>query len=99
MKNQEQAKAESFKVTAGNALPGQEVHVLVFGQLADVTGMQDIYLRDINDTDQLMGRLEQLYSGLRGMKYIVAVDQQMTTGNTPLMDRSTVALLPPFSGG
>ena len=56
-------------------------------------------LNDINDTDSLITVLNKKYSGLMDTKYIIAVNKKLITGNTLLMDNSTVALMPAFSGG
>jgi molybdopterin converting factor small subunit len=43
--------------------------------------------------------LEEKYEQLKGIKYAIAVDKKIVSGNAPLQDKSVVALLPPFSGG
>jgi sulfur-carrier protein len=76
-----------------------QVNVILFGRLTDVTGSNTIAVQDVQDTDQLLHRLKERYPALAGLPYIVAVDKQIILANTRLTDNSTVALLPPYSGG
>ena len=75
------------------------VNVIFFGQLVDITGVNEITVDDIRETDILINRVQKLYPGLRDMNYAYAVDKVVVTGNTPLKENSTVAFMPPFSGG
>lgn len=59
----------------------------------------EIALGDIGDTDALVDELKRRYPALTDAKYMIAVDKQTINGNALLKDGSTVALLPPFSGG
>jgi molybdopterin converting factor small subunit len=76
-----------------------EVNVLIFGQIADITGSTNLAIDDIKDTDQLVQQLTNSYPGLAGAKYAIAVDKKIIKENTTLNASNTVALLPPFSGG
>lgn len=76
-----------------------KVNILLFGQLTDITGTDAIVLEDINDSNALMHSLLLAYPALSNAKYLVAVDKNIISSNTPLSDNCTVALLPPFSGG
>jgi sulfur-carrier protein len=75
-----------------------QVNILFFGQLTDIAGSQ-LTLQDIADTDGLKSELNKLYPALINSKFIITVDKKYITGNTVLSDNSTIALLPPFSGG
>jgi sulfur-carrier protein len=76
-----------------------KIKVLIFGQLSDITGKNSMELSDVRDTDQLIGTLNRLFPTLEKVRYACAVDQKIIRNNTRLLDNSTVALLPPFSGG
>lgn len=76
-----------------------QVTVLFFGQLKDITGGSGILLENISDTDQLLDSLKKTYPGLSAAKFIIAVDKKITDENMILENGSTVALLPPYSGG
>ncbi|MEJ8843311.1 MoaD/ThiS family protein [Lacibacter sp. H375] len=74
------------------------VEVLFFGKLVDIAGAS-LVLNDITSTDELLEQLRLQYPALATEKFIMAVDKKTISTNTSLTDNSTVALLPPFSGG
>ena len=76
-----------------------QVQVMLFGRLTDATGGKQVTVRDVRDTDGLLQQLQSSYPGLVGLPYLVAVDRQIISVNTPLQDGTVVALLPPYSGG
>lgn len=73
--------------------------VLLFGQLAEIIGSKQLEIDGGVDTASLIVELCQQFPALAQSKYIIAVNQEMITGNTILSDNAIVALLPPFSGG
>ncbi|MEO5889432.1 MAG: MoaD/ThiS family protein [Ferruginibacter sp.] len=75
------------------------VNIMLFGQLCDITGTDAIVLENIVDTDRLIDILQRSYPALIHSKYVIAVDKNIVSENTLLPNNSTVALLPPFSGG
>ena len=76
-----------------------KISIIVFGQLTDIIGNDNLVVSDTKDTDSLMEQLHKLYPALADTKFLVAVDKQLITANTILTNNSTIALLPPFSGG
>lgn len=76
-----------------------KTRVLFFGQLVDITGTEELQLDRFADTETLTASLHQQFPALAQSKYVIAVNQEMISGHTILQDNSTVALLPPFSGG
>ena len=75
------------------------MNIIIFGQLTDITGQQNLIINDVNDTDQLVEKLNTMYPAIAGAKFVIAVNKQVVSENTILSNNSTVALLPPFSGG
>ncbi len=75
------------------------ITIRLFGQLTDITGADTLSLQGAVDTDALVTILEKNYPALVNSRYIIAVDKKVISANTPLTEHSTVALLPPFSGG
>jgi len=73
--------------------------VLVFGQLQDITGTDTLRVSGVTDTASLRERLFELYPGLRGARFAIAVDRQVVPGDAPIGPDAGIALLPPFSGG
>jgi sulfur-carrier protein len=76
-----------------------EINVIAFGQIADIFGSRALQLTDVNSTDELRRKLEKKYPQLKEMNYLVAVDRNIIQADTVISDTSTIALLPPFSGG
>jgi len=74
------------------------IKIILFGKLADIAG-NSVSVKNVSDTDSLINTLHKEYPGLSGTKYLIAVDKQVIKENTVLNNNSTVALLPPFSGG
>ena len=76
-----------------------EVEVIVFGQLVDVIKASTFKLYGVSDTEKLVKELNTKFPTLSTMTYAISVDKKITTENTVLKNKCTVALLPPFSGG
>ena len=73
--------------------------VMAFGQIADITGRDNLILENIEDTDQLIRQLHTRFPRLALLEYRIAVDKEIISGNTILSQPVTIALLPPYSGG
>jgi molybdopterin synthase sulfur carrier subunit len=73
--------------------------ILVFGQLQDITGTDTLRLEGVTDTASLRERLFLLHPGLKEARFAIAVDRGIVTGDVAIGNGSSVALLPPFSGG
>jgi len=76
-----------------------KLNVLIFGQLTDIFGVANLTLENIFDTNELVAKLIESYPALANITYLISVDKKVTTENIALTNNSTVALLPPFSGG
>ena len=74
------------------------VKIILFGKLAEIAG-GSVSVDNVADTDSLIIALNENYPEFTRTKYVIAVDKQIIKENTVLNDKSTVALLPPFSGG
>ena len=75
-----------------------QINIIIFGQLCDLLG-ENLVMNNVDDTDSLTTILNERYPELARSKYMMAVDKKLVKGNTLLNNNSTVALLPPFSGG
>ena len=75
------------------------INILIFGQIADITGTNNLSMEGVTDTNTLMEHLTSAYPALKGSKYAIAVDKKIVKENTALNNNNTIALLPPFSGG
>ena len=76
-----------------------QIKVRAFGPLVEIIPTGEVTLAGTADTDSLLHQLKQQYPALSAKSFMIAVDQKTVSGNTPLTPGSTVALLPPFSGG
>ena len=75
------------------------IKVYFFGQLTDVTGVEQVTVPVMEDSAAVEQWLLQKYPGLTAKKYRMAVNKQLISATTALTKGSEVALLPPFSGG
>ena len=75
------------------------VHIMLFGQLTDITVVDKITIENCLDTDSMVKSLQNTYPALIQSTFVIAVDKKIISSNTSLTDQCTVALLPPFSGG
>jgi len=75
------------------------IELLFFGQLTDVTGTSTMQWESVQDTDELLKQLLYKYPQLSKMKFVIAVNNKMTTETMPLNPGSKIAFMPPFSGG
>ena len=76
-----------------------QIKVRAFGPLMEIIRTGEVTLPGTADTDSLIQELTHQYPALGEKKFMIAVDQKTVFGNTLLTPGSTVALLPPFSGG
>ena len=74
------------------------INIIIFGRLTDIAG-SFLSLENVADTNTLVKELHALYPSLADAKYAIAVNKIVVNENTVLSENSTVALLPPFSGG
>lgn len=75
-----------------------QLTITTFGQLAELSS-PTIILENITDISMLKKKIEELYPSLQNVKYAIAVNRKIIKNNIALDATSTVALLPPFSGG
>jgi molybdopterin synthase sulfur carrier subunit len=75
------------------------MNIMVFGQLADITGATNVLIRKSADTDLLLTELFNRFPLLKEKKFLVAVDRKIITEKTQISEQAVIALLPPFSGG
>jgi molybdopterin synthase sulfur carrier subunit len=76
-----------------------EIHLLAFGQIADIMGKSAWKMVGIKDTNELIKNLKEQFPALSTTSYSIAVNKKMIQENTILNQNDTIALLPPFSGG
>ena len=76
-----------------------EITVLLFGNLAQIAGVDKITLSDVNDTDFANELILAKYPTFKNSKYAIAVNKQLIKEKQILCDGDELVFLPPFSGG
>lgn len=76
-----------------------KIKVLLFGMLADAAQQSIIEIENVQDTDSLLKNVKEINTTFRDVKFVIAVNKKIVTGNQPVNENDEVALLPPFSGG
>lgn len=77
----------------------QQIEILVFGQLTDITGKGTVVVPLVGTSDELLRELWNLYPALQDRKFVISIDQQIIRNSKTINASSKIALLPPFSGG
>ena len=73
--------------------------VLFFASIAEITGQSELEISGVNSVADLRDDLEKQFKGIKSMKYAIAVNNKIVTGDHLLNDSDEIAFLPPFSGG
>ncbi len=75
------------------------VKILVFGKLAEITGLKEFFIEEAENVEALKKVLEDKFHKLRGMKYAISVNRVLASHDTRVCSGDEIALMPPFSGG
>ena len=76
-----------------------KIQILIFGQLADVVGRNQIETECADDTDALKKNLFLDFPELKNQPFVLSVDRKIVKHNQKINPEAEVALLPPFAGG
>lgn len=76
-----------------------KVEILSFGKIAGVISSQHLDISGIMDTDAFKVFLENRFSEMSTMKYMLAINNNIVQRNSPISDNDVIAIMPPFSGG
>jgi sulfur-carrier protein len=77
----------------------KEITVLAFGVVAEIVGKDRFIIGNVSSTDELKQQLETQFPKLKSISFAIAVNKKVISASTPLEVNTTVAILPPFSGG
>ncbi len=77
----------------------QKISIRAFGMIAEKIGSGQIQLTGISTVEELRESLFEQFPGLKNMKFSIAINKQLASGNSLIPADSEIALLPPFSGG
>lgn len=75
------------------------IEIIFFGQLSELTGCSSIKMDNPGSISILKELLFSQYSGLEKSKYFIALNNKMVLEDGTIPDNSTIAFMPPFSGG
>lgn len=73
-----------------------------FGLIADITNTNEELLsleKSDCTTNDLMKQLQEKYTVLKDVSFVIAVNKSITTTEINLNNNDIIALLPPFAGG
>ena len=73
--------------------------ILFFASIAEITGVNEIYLHEVTSSEELRKQLISKYPALEGLNFSFAINRTIVQQHVPLKDSDEVACLPPFSGG
>lgn len=73
--------------------------ILAFGVVAEIIGQNKFVVDAVSTTEELKQKLEAAFPALKSINFAVAVDQRVVATSASINANSTLALLPPFSGG
>jgi len=76
-----------------------KLQIISFGKISEIFAPQEMEIENISGTEDLKAYLENLFPKLKGMKYKLAVNQNIIQANQALLNNDMVAIMPPFSGG
>ena len=75
------------------------IHVILFGALADVAGKSKLMINDCEDTQSLKCKVIQEFPALNNSEFLISVNKKLVRHNQKLKWGNEVAFLPPFAGG
>ncbi|PCH69002.1 MAG: molybdopterin synthase sulfur carrier subunit [Bacteroidetes bacterium] len=76
-----------------------KVTILLYGQLIDKVGKNEIEVEDVANTEELIAKLTANYPDITQINYKIAINQSIITSTSQLNEGDEIALLPPFAGG
>lgn len=76
-----------------------QIKVLFFGILTEITGKNEMIVKDVKTSSGLIEKLQQEYPELADYHSMVSINQEVVRTDQALKDGDELALLPPFAGG
>jgi len=76
-----------------------KIEILFFGQLTDKTGCSSMQLDNPGTTGQLKEQLFHQFPELKNSKFTIAINNRLIIEDQIILENSTIAFMPPFSGG
>jgi molybdopterin synthase sulfur carrier subunit len=76
-----------------------QVKVLFFGVLTEITGNSVKYYNNVSSLGDLRISIQDDFPDIVHYNFIISLNQQIISEDSPLADGDEVAYLPPFAGG
>ena len=76
-----------------------QVKVLFFGVLTEITGNSVKYYSNVSSLGDLRISIQDDFPDIVHYNFIISLNQQIISEDSPLADGDEVAYLPPFAGG
>ena len=76
-----------------------KIKILFFGQLTDITGCSSMQLNNPGTIGQLKEQLFLKFPTLKTASFTIALNSQLVLQDQIISENSTIAFMPPFSGG
>ncbi len=75
------------------------IDIIAFGMASRIVGNGHLSLPHVGDTDTLRKVLLERFPALAEVPYILAVNQEIISGNQSIPPGAEIAIMPPYSGG
>jgi molybdopterin synthase sulfur carrier subunit len=76
-----------------------KIELLFFGQLTDKIGCTSMHVDNPGTIFQLKELLLMQYPALKEVKFTIALNNKLVIEDASIPENSTIAMMPPFSGG
>lgn len=76
-----------------------EIKVLLYGNLAQMAGVSEMILTDVNDSVAVIELMHKKFPEFKNSKYAIALNKQIVNDKRDLCEGDELVFLPPFSGG
>lgn len=77
----------------------REITLTFYGVLAEIAGTHQTTVSHIETIDELKTHMGAAYPGINKHNYIIAVNNKIAGNNQSIHHGSSIAIMPPFSGG
>lgn len=75
------------------------IHIRLFGSLAELVGKQEFNINDCMDTNAVKEKLITEFPQLKKCEFLISVNKQIVKTNQKLEPGNEIAFLPPYAGG
>lgn len=75
------------------------IHIKAFGMVAEKIGETELVIDHSGDSSELLNALLVKFPELKTVKFTLAINKKIVSGNQGIPENAEIALLPPFSGG